>query len=177
LPPEERKRYFQEIVADLAQGARPQGDLFTQFDVYPGIERFSVEVDKYTVIDGRYFYFDLPFTPSLFPIGADRRTLPLFVSNRHQTTIRTEVDLPSAFPKIAIAPKAGVLNGPGGSGVAHIASSAEGGKLVVSYDLETSPAIVEPGDYPDMLKLESILGNRSSRVFLLEGPADTGNPR
>ncbi len=177
LPPEERKRYHQEVVANLAQGAHPQSDLVTQFDVYPGIERFAVEVDKYTVVDGRYFYFDLPFTPSLFPIGADHRTLPLFVSRRGQSTVRTEVDLPSAYRKIAIAPKAGELLAPAGSGVARISSSAEGGKLVVSYDLETSPAIVEPDQYPELLKLGSILGSRSSRVFLLEGSPEAANPR
>jgi transglutaminase-like putative cysteine protease len=177
LPPEERKRYFQEVVANLAQGARPQSDLVTQFDVYPGIERFSVEVDKYTVVDGRYFYFDMPFTPSLFPIGSDHRTLPLFVSRRGQSTVRTEVDLPPLYPKVDISPKAGELRGPAGSGVARITSSAEAGKLVVSYDLETSPAIVDPSEYPEMLRLESILGNRAARVFLLEGGPETANPR
>ena len=67
LPPEERRRYHQEIVSQVAQGARPVGDLTTQFDTYPGLEQFTVEVDNYSVVDGNYLYFDLPFTPSLFP--------------------------------------------------------------------------------------------------------------
>src|SRR5207344_2191336 len=77
LPPEERKRYHQEIVSDVAQGARPIGDLTTTFNTYPGVEQFTVEVDHFSVVDNRYSYFDLPFTPSLFPPGADTRTLPL----------------------------------------------------------------------------------------------------
>src|SRR5262249_49357972 len=32
LPPEERRRYFQEIVSGVAQGARPVGDLATDFN-------------------------------------------------------------------------------------------------------------------------------------------------
>ena len=68
LPPEEKHRYFQEIVSAVAQGARPVGDLVTRFDAYPGVEEFTVTVDNYSVVDGKYLYFDLPFTPSLFPV-------------------------------------------------------------------------------------------------------------
>ena len=177
LPPEERRRYYQELVASVAQGARPQSELVTQFDVYPGVERFSVEVDKYTVVDGRYIYFDLPYRPSLFPIGADQRTLPLMVSKEGQRSVRAEVEFPASYKKIAIAPKSGELKGPAGSGSARITSGSEGGKYVITYDLETSPAIIEPADYPEMLKLEATLGNRSSRVFLLEGGPGEANPR
>src|SRR5439155_11878417 len=89
LPPEERKRYYQEAVSSVAQGARPLGDLTTKFDCYPGLEQFTVEVDNFSVVDGKYSYFDLPFTPSLFPLGADRRMLPLFISHENESTVRT----------------------------------------------------------------------------------------
>ena len=51
LPPEERRRYFQEVVSAVAQGARPAGDLATKFDRYPGIEQYSVTVDHFAVVD------------------------------------------------------------------------------------------------------------------------------
>ncbi len=72
LPPEERDRYFQETVSSLAQGAKAVGDLTTSFDTYPGVEQFTADVDNYSVLDGNYFYFDLPFNPSL--MGAGRGT-------------------------------------------------------------------------------------------------------
>ena len=49
----------------MAQGARPVGDLVTRFDTYPGLEQYTVDIDNYSVVDGPYLYFDLPFTPSL----------------------------------------------------------------------------------------------------------------
>ncbi len=55
----------------------PVGDLITQFDTYPGLEQFTVDIDNYSVVDGKYLYFDLPFTPSLFPVSADQRALPI----------------------------------------------------------------------------------------------------
>src|SRR6267142_2216678 len=95
LPPEEKNRYYQEIVSGVTQGARPIGDLTTKFDAYPGTEQYTVEVDNFTVVDGKYSYFDLPFTPSLFPMGADHRTLPLYIGHHGEHRIRTEIDLPS----------------------------------------------------------------------------------
>ena len=105
LPPEERKRYHQEIVSSVAQGARAVGDLTTTFNAYPGVEQFTVEVDNFSVVDGRYAYFDLPFTPSFFPGGTDTRTLPLYVSQQNERKVRTEIDLPAGFQQVAIAPK------------------------------------------------------------------------
>ena len=168
LPPEERRRYFQEIVSGVAQGARPLGDLITKFNEYPGLEQFTVEIDNYSVVDGKYLYFDLPFTPNLFAPGADRRSLPLFISQEKQSTVRTEINLPPGFQQIAIAPRSENLAAPGGGGKARIASNNGAGQYVITHTLETSPAIVSAKDYPDMLKLEAALENKSAKVFLLE---------
>ena len=168
LPPEERKRYYQEIVSNLAQGARPLGDLVTQFDAYPGLEQFTVEIDNYGVVDGNYFYFDLPFTPSLFPPGADRRALPLFISGSRRETVRTEIELPPGFSHLVIAPKSDVISAPDGSGKACIQADDAPGKCIIAHELDLSPAIVPPQDYWAMLKAESTLGRKASRVFLLE---------
>jgi hypothetical protein len=178
LPPEERRRYHQEIVSDVAQGARPAGDLVTKFDSYPGLEQFAVDVDNYSVVDGKYLYFDLPFMPSLFPPGADRRTLPLFIGHRRDHTIRTEIELPSGFHRVAIAPKSETLAAPAGCGQAQVTSEDKPGKIVLIHELDTAPAIISAKDYPAMLKLEAALENKSSRLFLLEKDSNpaTGSP-
>jgi hypothetical protein len=168
LPPEERKRYYQEIVSNVAQGARPLGDLVTKFDAYPGLEQFTVEIDNYGVVDGKYLYFDLPFRPSLFVAGADRRALPLFIPWQRQESVRTEIELPRGFPRLVMAPKSQTIAAPDGGGCARIRAEDTPGKCVMAHEFETSPAIVPPPDYPAMLKVESALGRKSSRVFLLE---------
>jgi hypothetical protein len=168
LPPEERRRYFQEIVSGVAQGARPVGDLTTDFAVYPGVEQFTVEIDNYSVVDGKYLYFDLPFRPSLFPAGTDRRTLPLFISHASENTIRTEIQLPEKFQQRVIVPPNADLDGPDGGGKARITSTEADGKFVITHQFQTSPAIIAPKDYTAMLNIESTLGRKSSRVFLLQ---------
>jgi len=176
LPPEEKNRYYQEIVSDVAQGARPVGELSTKFDAYPGTEQYTVEVDNYSVVDGRYAYFDLPFTPSLLSAGADSRTLPLFISRESEHTIRTEIALPPGFPKVDIAPKSAMLTVPDGAGWARITSSEANGKRVITHQFETSPAIISARDYPAILDVESALGQKSSRVFLLEANQESVKP-
>ncbi|HEY5913140.1 MAG TPA: DUF3857 domain-containing protein [Verrucomicrobiae bacterium] len=168
LPPEERRRYFQEVVSAVAQGARPVGDLITRFDCYPGVEEFTVDIDKYSVVDGKYLYFDLPFTPSLFAPGPEERKLPLFVARDTERLVRTEIDLPPGFRQVVIAPVAVELTAPDGAGSARITSKNDGDKFVMEHRYETSPTIVQPKDYPQMLKLEAALENKSSRLFLLE---------
>jgi len=168
LPPEERKRYFQEIVSGVAQGARPVGELTTRFDCYPGVEQYTVEVDNYSVVDGKYAYFDLPFTPSLLPPGSDNRSLPLFINHQNAHTVRTEIELPPRFRHVEIAPIAKTLESPDGSGRARITSKDADGKRIITHEFETSPAIVNAKDYPKMLQVEASLGNKSSKVFLLQ---------
>jgi len=168
LPPEERRRYFQEIVSGVAQGARPVGELTTDFNAYPGVEQFTVEVNNYSVVDGKYLYFDLPFRPSLFPAGTDRRSLPLFISHASESTVRTEIELPAKFRQRVIVPQNADLDGPEGGGKARITSSEADGKYIITHQFETSPAIIAPEDYAAMLKIESALGRKSSRVFLLQ---------
>jgi transglutaminase-like putative cysteine protease len=169
LRPEERKRYYQEAVSTIDQGARPVGDLTDQFDTYPGTEQFTVELDNYAVVDGKYLYFDLPFTPSLFQLpGDDQRSLPFMLSQEKTTSVRTEIELPPGFRDVIIAPESENLDAPEGGGKARLASSTAAGKFVMTDDFETSPAVIRPQDYPAMLKVESALEKKSTKVFLLE---------
>ena len=167
LPPEERRRYFQEIVAQVSQGARPVGGLTTRFDTYPGTEEFTVEIANYAVVDGKYFYFDLPATASLFPAGADRRVLPLFLSHGGQTTLKTEINLPPGFRRTIIAPKNTTLKTAGGTAKTTVVSR-HGTQCLITHELETWPAIVSPQDYPPLLRAEAALRQKSARAFLLE---------
>ena len=167
LPPEERRRYYQEVVSSVAQGARPASDLVTKFDTYPGIEQYSVTVDNYAVVDGKYLYFDLPFTPSLFPIGADTRVLPLFIDSESRNKINTEITLPPEFQRLIIAPLGKNLQAANG-GRARVTVAAADGKFNLTQELETTPAIIAPADYSKLLDAESALREKSSRAFLLQ---------
>ena len=50
----------------------------------------------------------------------------------------------------------------------RITSKKNGSKLVIEHELVTSPAILDPKDYPAMLKMETALEQKASRLFLLQ---------
>jgi transglutaminase-like putative cysteine protease len=168
MRPEERAQYFQEAVSGVAQGARPVGGLVTDFKVYPGVERFEVDVDRYGVANDRCLYFSLPFTPQLFETDTNRRTLPLLISDLSDEIIRARIKLPTKYRQVAIAPRAASFAGPDGAGTAHVVSTTRHGDHVITYQLEHRPAIIHPADYPAALAVESALENKAARVVLLE---------
>ena len=155
------------IAVAQVQGARPAGHLVTKFDEYPGIEHFAVTVDHYAVVDGRYFYFDLPFKASLFPAGSDTRTLPLFISEDSRNQVRAEINLPSEFSRVIIRPDDKKLRA-AGAGTAKVVAREADGKFHLTEDLAITPAIISPEEYPELQKLESNLREKSGQVLLLE---------
>ena len=167
LPPEERKRYYQAAVSGVAQGAEPVGDLKTAFDTYPGLEQFSVIIDSYGIADGNYYYFTLPSTPPLMPSGADQRALPMLIPQGSKNTVRITVDLPPDFPRVLVEPKSQEFSVAGRETARMTVRNTFDG-CVVTDEFETAPAIVGPDGYQAMLKVESALDRKSSKVFLLE---------
>jgi hypothetical protein len=143
------------------------GELTTKFDTYPGVEEFTVEIDHYAVVDGRYFYFDLPIKPS-FSVDADQRTLPLYIDGESETWIQTKVELPPGYRSVAIAPGSLRFAAPQNAVALQISANGTEREFLVNYRLNTSPAILPPEDYPALVKLESALENKSARFFLLE---------
>ena len=176
LRPEERARYFQDAVSRVAQGARPVGGLTTDFGHYPGVEQFTVEVDRYGIADGRFLYFNLPFTPRLLPTGTNRRALPLFISSDSENTIRAEITLPAKYQHVAIAPREAGLDGPDHAGSVRIVSTNGRGSYVITYQLDLRPAIIRPADYPAALAVESALENKAARVLLLDNTSPPSQP-
>jgi transglutaminase-like putative cysteine protease len=167
LPPEERNHYFQEAVSRVAQGARAVGDLTTRFDTYPGLEEFTVELDNYGVVDGNYLYFNLPFTLSFLDTAADQRSLPLFIADENESVVRAQINLPAGYHQTEIVPKSENLIAPGGSQVA-ITRKDSNGQCVIMDDFTTRPAIISAQGYPKLLDIQSALGEKSERTFLLE---------
>ena len=167
LPPEERNLYFQEAVSQLAQGAQAVGGLTTEFNAYPGLEEFTVELDDYGIVDGKYLYFGLPFSPSFFNAAADQRSLPLFISDGNERILSAEITLPAGFRLTGIVPQSENFTAPGGSQI-HITQADADDKCIITDEFETTPAIVVPKDYPKLLSIQSALGQKSETTFLLE---------
>ncbi len=168
LRPRQRSHYFQEMVSNVAQGARPVGRLVTDFNVYPGIVQFEVEVKHYGVANDRCLYFRLPFTPRLFPTRSIRRALPLLISTASDQIIRTRIQLPPGYRQVIIAPRTARFTGPDGAGNARIVSTVTKRDCLIVYHLAHRPAIISPADYPVARRVESALENKAARMLLLE---------
>jgi len=175
LPPEERNRYFQQTVSEVAQGAHAVGDLETAFDSYPGHEQFSVIIGNYGIAEDKYFYFDLPSVPPPLPVGAEQRALPLLVSGANKTTVHITANLPPDFSEVLVAPMSRNFS-VAGRETARVTAQARPSGYTVTDEFETAPAIISPADYQSLLKLESDLGRKSSRVFLLEQKQNAVDP-
>ncbi len=167
LPPEERNHYFQEAVSRVAQGARAVGGLTTRFDTYPGLEEFTVEWNDYGVVDGKYLYFNLPFTPSFLDAPADQRSLPLFIADENEQIVRAEIEWPADYRETGILPRSEEFTAPGGSQV-RITCRCADGNCVITDDFHTAPAVIASQNYPKLLDIQSALGQRSEITFLLE---------
>lgn len=171
MRPEEKARYFQELVSAVAQDAKPVGGLATDFDTYPGRESFTVKVDHYAVSDGRFLYFDLPGAPRFLPASGDLRVLPLLDKDDRREEVRVELSLPPGYSHLLIAPRARSLTAPDGAGTAVITSQFGHGRWLLTYRLDREPAVITPGDYPKALAEEASLENRAADVVLLARPA------
>jgi hypothetical protein len=167
MPPEQRDHYFQEAVSRVAQGARAVSDLTTRFDTYPGLEEFTVELDNYSVVDGNYLYFNLPFVPAFFDTAAGQRSLPLFFADEDEDITRAEIGLPDGYRLTDILPRSEKFTTPGGSQV-KITQTSANGKYILTDDFTTKPAIVPADSYPQLLDIQSALGQKSEKTFLLE---------
>ncbi|MFO1477441.1 MAG: DUF3857 domain-containing protein [Verrucomicrobiota bacterium] len=169
LPPEERRRYYQEAATGLAQGARPVGELVTRFDTYPGVEELTVDIDQYAVLDGGRLLFQLPYRPAMRWSGMDHRTLPLLTPLGPASIIRTEIEWPKDYSRVVIAPRSEKFSAPDGAGKARIISEpGSPGQWTLTQQSQKEPAIVEAADYPKLMEMQSDLERLSRRTFLLE---------
>jgi hypothetical protein len=91
----------------------------------------------------------------------------MLVSQANKDTFRVAVDLPPDFSRVLIEPRSEKFAAGAGT-TARLATQESPGGCVVTDEFETAPAIVSPASYQAMLKMESALDRKSSKVFLLE---------
>ena len=175
MPPEERRRYFQEAVARISQAAKPVSDLISEFDKYPGTESFTVSVPNYAVPDGDYLYFSLPASlTNLLRLRADERSNPLSWSEPRRTRLTTTVELPLGYQTPVLLPDEIVWLAPEDAGTVLVRVSMTspetkpGAKrLEVSHVVDLDPAIISADEYDELLKINRALSHARARTVLL----------
>ena len=179
--PEQRNRYHQQIVAAISQSAIAISDMKTDFKSYPGVESFSVQVEKFAVRDGELLYFDLPTLPDgVFYMQSDRRTNPFYCAQGQHVRSFGTIELPQEFSKVALAPgnKEWLLPAQSGSLRLQVATKRDDSSrlksLTFSLDIDLDPFIVQAENYTELLEMDRQLSHRRTRTFLLT-QGDKGN--
>ncbi|HYH02220.1 MAG TPA: DUF3857 domain-containing protein [Bacillota bacterium] len=161
-------QYYQKAVSAISQGALPAGDLVYNFKTHPGTEEFTVDIDNFGVIDGSYFYFNLPFIPKLLATAMDERTLPFYIGKANKQTIRVAIDLPESYRHVDIIPQNQNFTAPAGAGIVKITTEHTGNQLLITYQLQSQPAMLTPADYSVLQAFETFLESQACRMILLE---------
>ena len=86
------------------------------------------------------------------------------------------MDLPPAYSQVDIAPRNEKFAEPDGAGIIRVTTLKVNGKLRISYELNTRPAVITPMDYFTAQGIESILENPVAGILLLESNPSGTNP-
>jgi hypothetical protein len=172
MPPEERRRHYQEMVAAISQSAKAKSDLITQYKDYPAFEEFSVTIDQYAVIDGDYYYFTLPDSMSrLLSFRSDTRTNPIYWDSPSKQELMFTIKIPDGyhlcFPEVK--DKAMLLNEqlPSEAGTITVKAEQAGDILKMTYSAETLPAQIDPEAYGKLLDIQRRLSHPRMTTIIL----------
>jgi hypothetical protein len=190
MPPEERNRFYQEMIAEFSQAAVADSNLVTDFDSYPGTETYSLRVKRYAVRDGDYLYFELPRTLGhLFGLRSDTHENPYYQGSDESLRITTAVELPPGFSHVVLAPgqKDWKLPANGGTVRVRVALQPRGegippsnyGEdardtrtsstiLTFTHEVDLNPFILDSANYDDLLEIEKQLSHADARTVLVE---------
>ena len=180
IQPEERHRHHLEIVASVSQSAEAKGEYVTDYDVYPGIEKFSVTVANYGTRQGKYLYLNIPgLSRRIAGVTRDKRENPLYRARFNRRHIRTEVVLPDGFDSIQRMPPEKISFPVGKTGEIVIETSflsqpaAFPGayrrpRVTIEQDIDLKPFIIPPENYAQLLEINRLLSHPKTRILLIK---------
>ena len=168
--PEERKRYFQKTVSELAQSAVPITKFATNFNTYPGKVRYAVKVPDYVVKDGKYLYFKLPqsMLKHIIRTGIEKRKNPYIQSSYIRFKTKYLIELPENLQKIVIQPENFFVKYPQNGGTIKISSKKlNPRKLEVIYDINLKPCIVPADEYSFLVNAQTALSKPGRGTIMI----------
>lgn len=180
MTPEMRKRYCQGLVSSISQSAKPEGELVSRFDCYPGSEEFSVNVDKYAVRDGNLLYLTLPESLNgILPVASEKRLYPFFYPGNVNSRKEFIIVFPEKnYSECSILPPETCIDIPfsDGSKIETSSSNAAGqGKpancriFSIRQQINLKPFMYTNVQYEDfLLKINERISNPRMRSILIE---------
>ena len=170
MRPEDRSRYYQKRIINISQSAIPTSDLFTNFNSYPGIEKYSAKISNYAILENDFFYFSLPLRLSfILNLDADKRLSPFFASNTESIKFYISVTLPDNYRNILIHPVSSSWYLPNDSGNITISTiKNQNNKYQENISVKIDPDIYSPEAYQNLLRISKQVSSLEITSFLLE---------
>ncbi|RLD12355.1 MAG: hypothetical protein DRI44_00865 [Chlamydiae bacterium] len=168
ITPEDRKRYFQNAISTISQGATPVGNLITKFDSYPGIEQLTVKVDKFAILDGDFLYLKVPISlNNILGLKSDVRDNPVSWGNKTKMILTASVELPKEFDNVKLTPPDITWKAPENAGTITTKTLVSGSKIKIIDSVDINPAVISVDDYDDLLEINRKLSHPRMRTILV----------
>lgn len=170
LTPEQRRRHYQSMLAELSQSATAVTDLKTEFQTYPGLLRFSAKVADFAVVSDGFYYFEFPEDLSrlLRPWG-DERIEPLYWPRALRQQTELVIRLPSTYRTLELCPQDFSWRSPDKLGEISIKRQKTASKNELRFLLEADlgAEIISADKYGEILEVNRKLAQPASRTVLL----------
>jgi transglutaminase-like putative cysteine protease len=178
LPPEERRRYYLELLGQVSQSAEAGTELVTSYERHPGVLTFTARVPRYAVRSGPYLSLALPGqAPDLAALRADRRETPLYRPAPLDVTMSYTVTVSPGHATVLLAPPEIEWSAPGGLGRVSstmVEETAGAGAtnppplLRLEKRFTLNSAVIQPEDYPSVLEMNRRLKHPRASTVLLQ---------
>ncbi|OPL14079.1 MAG: hypothetical protein AVO34_06165 [Firmicutes bacterium ML8_F2] len=175
MPPEKRRRYFQEQVTALSRGAKLLGKYLVDYDTYPGKEEFSVRVKEYAIRQDDFLYLKLSgLIGNMAGVGRDQRQNPMYRNYFHKGSVDIEVVLPDkAVSMEKIPPGKLQFNIPRAGTISMETRSIPDGqslpsRLRITQKVNMEPMVVLPDEYLQLLEMCRILSQPKTGMVLIK---------
>lgn len=175
MPPEKRRRHFQEQVNSLSRGAKLEGKYTVDYKTYPGIKEFSARVSGYATRQGNYLYLKLPgLISNIDGTGRDQRTNPMYRNFFNRQSVNIEVLLPDGVDSLEVIPPKELifdLPGPGTISIhTRTMPNIEGrtSSLQITQEVNLVPMVVLPDEYLQLLEIDRALNHPQAGMVLLK---------
>lgn len=172
LTPEDRSRFYKELIAQISQSAVSVTDLKYDFSEYPGIETFKVKIPDYCVKEGSYIYFASYLgNDKIFPLGAKEKFYPYYINSPLNFRLANTIIFPEDMEKVIIKPSSCNFVIPSGAGSIYISSMAAGKESKTYYDViecKLRPAVIPPEEYSKLIDIQGYLSSEQNSMYLFK---------
>lgn len=172
LTPEDRARFYKEMISQISQSAVSVSDIKYDFSAYPGTETFKVKIPDYCVKEGNYLYFNSYLgNAKIFALGAREKFYPYYYDTTLNLKFVNTIIFPQDMEKVMIKPSSCNFAIPGDTGSIYISSMPAGKESMTYYDVieyKLHPSIIAPEDYSRLVDIQDYLSSEQNSMYLFK---------